>query len=476
MAGSDTRPPMLDSTDFESWQPQFANNTQLDIGFSMADETNTFDADVDDEPVQDMAQSENNIFQANKCDAFDSDVNEAPTAQTMFMANLDSVDPVYDEACLTYDSDILSKEIVKPNHARVLVHDSEDTLEIAETTRKNNREVHLAYLTRLKESVGTLRKIVEEARITQPLDNALEYACHYTKYSQELLEYVFGTCPQDASKRDKKIATTPLNRKKRVTFVEPYKTSTNNTHKHVEHQKIENATEPVIPSTGVLDATTASGSKPRSNTKKVKTLPAKSDKKNIEVNPRNNQSSVKSSNCVDSSISYKRTVINLNSNSVCKTYNKSLMSLNHDKRVVKSIKFIKKPPVNKTATRFSIEGKHVAKKTVVPVNGEAVEASKRRRSLLDHKIQQLLKGSSKGLGIILEVPDEPKDNSDKQDGNVQTSLTMSSAKLNIQSMMDVPIHQEDPAVQRTPIIDTVILMVTDKTASTPTPPTTQAQV
>ncbi|GKA87112.1 hypothetical protein Tco_0808823 [Tanacetum coccineum] len=44
----------------------------------------------------------------------------------------------------------------------------------------------------------------------------------------------------------------------------------------------------------------------------------------------------------------------------------------------------------------------------------------------------------------------------------------------IQSMVDVPIHQEDLAVQRTPLIDPVISMVTEKTASTPTPLTTQA--
>ncbi|GJU67783.1 hypothetical protein Tco_1254042 [Tanacetum coccineum] len=46
----------------------------------------------------------------------------------------------------------------------------------------------------------------------------------------------------------------------------------------------------------------------------------------------------------------------------------------------------------------------------------------------------------------------------------------------IQSMVDVPIHQEDLAVQRTPLIDPVISMVTEKTASTPTPPITQAHV
>ncbi|GKF56062.1 hypothetical protein Tco_0166402 [Tanacetum coccineum] len=32
------------------------------------------------------------------CDAFDSDVDEAPTTQTMFMANLSFTDPIYDEA------------------------------------------------------------------------------------------------------------------------------------------------------------------------------------------------------------------------------------------------------------------------------------------------------------------------------------------------------------------------------------------
>nr|GEZ01806.1 integrase, catalytic region, zinc finger, CCHC-type, peptidase aspartic, catalytic [Tanacetum cinerariifolium] len=50
-----------------------------------------------------------NGFQAEDCDAFDSDVDEAPTAQTMFMANLSSADPITDEAEPSYDSDILSE-------------------------------------------------------------------------------------------------------------------------------------------------------------------------------------------------------------------------------------------------------------------------------------------------------------------------------------------------------------------------------
>nr|GEW60711.1 hypothetical protein [Tanacetum cinerariifolium] len=39
--------------------------------------------DVDEKPVQDLALNVDNVFQAEDCDAFDSDVDEAPTAQTM---------------------------------------------------------------------------------------------------------------------------------------------------------------------------------------------------------------------------------------------------------------------------------------------------------------------------------------------------------------------------------------------------------
>nr|GEX03928.1 integrase, catalytic region, zinc finger, CCHC-type, peptidase aspartic, catalytic [Tanacetum cinerariifolium] len=49
------------------------------------------------------------VADANECDVFDSDVDEAPTAQTMFMANLSSTNHVYDEASPFYDLDILSE-------------------------------------------------------------------------------------------------------------------------------------------------------------------------------------------------------------------------------------------------------------------------------------------------------------------------------------------------------------------------------
>ncbi|GJV40511.1 hypothetical protein Tco_1418951 [Tanacetum coccineum] len=57
------------------------------------------------------------VVYSDDCDAFDSDVDEAPTAQTMFMANLSSADPVYDEASPSYDLDILSEV---PDHDNYL--------------------------------------------------------------------------------------------------------------------------------------------------------------------------------------------------------------------------------------------------------------------------------------------------------------------------------------------------------------------
>nr|GFB77333.1 hypothetical protein [Tanacetum cinerariifolium] len=60
----------------------------------------------------------------------------------------------------------------------------------------NNRDAHLDYLRYLKESVETIRDIVEEAKVVRPLDRSIVSTCHYTQHSHELLEYAIGTCPQ----------------------------------------------------------------------------------------------------------------------------------------------------------------------------------------------------------------------------------------------------------------------------------------
>ncbi|GJZ08434.1 retrovirus-related pol polyprotein from transposon TNT 1-94 [Tanacetum coccineum] len=176
---------------------------------------------------------------------------------------------------------------------------------------KNNRSAHLNYINHLKESVETVREIVEEARVVKPLDNALNYACQYTKLSQELLEYVIGTCPKSFNERDNKAPSTPLTRKKQVTFNDkPGTSSSNNTQKHEEHQKVQHSNIHVIPSIGVNSSTEASGSKPRSNTKNNRNLPAKSvNQKTVEDHPMKNKSVWTKVNRVDTSISSKRVVV-----------------------------------------------------------------------------------------------------------------------------------------------------------------------
>ncbi|GJU14919.1 hypothetical protein Tco_1142885 [Tanacetum coccineum] len=65
--------------------------------------------------------------------------------------------------------------------------------------------------------------------------------------------------------------------------------------------------KPKVLAPGVNGASAASRSKPRSNTKKDRTLPAKSALKQVEAHSRMKKSNEKQKNRVDSSISYKRT-------------------------------------------------------------------------------------------------------------------------------------------------------------------------
>ncbi|GJY58704.1 E-beta-farnesene synthase [Tanacetum coccineum] len=82
--------------------------------FLAGEQANTFDADVDNQPVQDLALNEDNIFQADECDAFDSDVDDEPTAQSIFMANLSSAGPANPQAGPS-NASILSKVHILEN-------------------------------------------------------------------------------------------------------------------------------------------------------------------------------------------------------------------------------------------------------------------------------------------------------------------------------------------------------------------------
>ncbi|GJV97594.1 retrovirus-related pol polyprotein from transposon TNT 1-94 [Tanacetum coccineum] len=162
---------------------------------------------------------------------------------------------------------------------------------------------------------------------------------------KELLEYAIGTYPKDFNQRDRRHAPTLLIRKKQVTFEEQCDTSNSNTHKHVEQQNTQKTNVPMPPSTGVSCCTNASESQPRSNTKKNRISPAKGvNKKKVKEHPRTNKSNLRTTNSVDSSSSSKRIVINSNSDSVCQTCNKCLISANHDVCVVDYLQSVKASP------------------------------------------------------------------------------------------------------------------------------------
>ncbi|GJV59208.1 retrovirus-related pol polyprotein from transposon TNT 1-94 [Tanacetum coccineum] len=78
-------------------------------------------------------------------DAFDSDVDEAPTAHTMYMANLSSANPVYNEAGPSYDSDILS-EVHDHDHYQDAVCEHHEEHEMHDDVQPNYVvDLHIDY-------------------------------------------------------------------------------------------------------------------------------------------------------------------------------------------------------------------------------------------------------------------------------------------------------------------------------------------
>ncbi|GJZ06642.1 retrovirus-related pol polyprotein from transposon TNT 1-94 [Tanacetum coccineum] len=120
------------------------------------------------------------VFEADQCDAFDSDVDEAPTTQTMFMVNLSSEDPIYDEAGPSYDQNSVEYKSRIPfsssnqshynghvlfmsNHALPVKHDSETHRDMADITR-SYEPYNANYVTDLLEQNERLRVEIEKVK------------------------------------------------------------------------------------------------------------------------------------------------------------------------------------------------------------------------------------------------------------------------------------------------------------------------
>ncbi|GJV12615.1 retrovirus-related pol polyprotein from transposon TNT 1-94 [Tanacetum coccineum] len=178
---------------------------------------------------------------------------------------------------------------------------------------KNNRDAHEVYLEKTIENTDTLRGL-------------------------ELLVYVSKTCPSLTKPTKKLVAVTPMNKDKKVRFVEPV-TSSSNIPKQTDSLRTKDSNKPLLTSTGVNTTTSASGSKPSGNTKKnrISRPPSSNQKNKVEEHPRKVKSSLNKMNSVSKPISnahVKHSVRNAKFESICAICNKCLFDANHDMCVI----------------------------------------------------------------------------------------------------------------------------------------------
>nr|GEX79457.1 reverse transcriptase [Tanacetum cinerariifolium] len=132
---------------------------------------------------------------------------------------------------------------------------------------QNNSTAHNDYLKHTQEETATLREIVENERLLNPLNTSLDYACKYTKLIQELLIILKQTCPCINDLGTKLMDVTPINNNKRIRFTEHIPSSGNTPIKTPSSTNVV-LNKPVLSSTGVTLPVSASGSQPQGNTKK----------------------------------------------------------------------------------------------------------------------------------------------------------------------------------------------------------------
>nr|GEY82391.1 integrase, catalytic region, zinc finger, CCHC-type, peptidase aspartic, catalytic [Tanacetum cinerariifolium] len=164
----------------------------------------------------------NAAYQDDDLDAYDSDCDELNSAKIALMVNLShyGFDNLAEEKVLVITalketlSKLKGKAVV--NEA-VTLHPIDPELlkiDVASLAPKlcNNRTAHNDYLKHTQEEMATLREIVENKRLLNPLNTSLDYACKYTK-RVNLLSSASGSQPQGNTKKDM-IQRTPSKAKK----------------------------------------------------------------------------------------------------------------------------------------------------------------------------------------------------------------------------------------------------------------------
>nr|GEV37221.1 hypothetical protein [Tanacetum cinerariifolium] len=219
----------------------------------------------------------------------------------------------------------------------------------------NNRTAHKDYLKHTQEETATLREIVENERLLNPLNTSLDYACKYTKRIQELLIILKQTFLFINDLGTKLMDVTQVNNNKKIRFTKYIPLSGNTPIKTTSSTNIV-SNKPVLSLTGVNLLTSASRSQPQGNTKKdrIQRTQSKAKKNKLEDYPRtvrpslHNKKSVVNTKAISSVPNSK---LNVNSDLKCATCNGCLFSDNHDSCVLEFINSVNAYVKSKSAKK-----------------------------------------------------------------------------------------------------------------------------
>ncbi|GJS92326.1 retrovirus-related pol polyprotein from transposon TNT 1-94 [Tanacetum coccineum] len=133
---------------------------------------------------------------------------------------------------------------------------------------------------------------------------------------------------------EKLVVVTLINKDKKVRFVKPVTSSSNNP-KQTDSLKTKDSNKPLLTSTGLNTSTSASGSNPSGNTKKnrISRPPSSNQKNKVEEHHRKVKSSLNKMNSISEPISnahVKHSVRNAKFEFICAICNKCLFDANHD--------------------------------------------------------------------------------------------------------------------------------------------------
>nr|GEZ17681.1 integrase, catalytic region, zinc finger, CCHC-type, peptidase aspartic, catalytic [Tanacetum cinerariifolium] len=223
------------------------------------------------------------------------------------------------------ENERLLKQAISTDIVNIVVNANVNYAYVAPLALKlrNNRTAHNDYLKHTQEETATLREIVENERLFNPLNTSLDYACKYTKRIQELLIILKETCHCINDLVTKLMVVTLENNNKKIRFTEHIPSSGNTPIKTTSSTNVV-SNKHVLSSTGVNLLTGASGSQTEGNIKKDRIQRTQSRAKNnkLEDHPRtvrpslHNKKSVVNTKAI-SSVPHSK--LNVNSNLKCAT-------------------------------------------------------------------------------------------------------------------------------------------------------------